>query len=152
MRTGPIARASAAVALALMLACRGGATPESASVPTDQPKCEAGFVPPVGFRATETFEDPSADRVGVRLSFRDDQGRELHVFAGIRGEFGEGLPLAGPLELGSGEEVLLLGEDETWVIAWDLGGPCGSHAVVGNGFAKQGFIDVLEASGVIAPG
>ncbi|MGH2658435.1 MAG: hypothetical protein ACRDHS_01925 [Actinomycetota bacterium] len=107
---------------------------------------------PAGFRSTETFEDPSADRVGVRLSFRDDQGRELHVFAGIRGEFGEGLPLASQVRLTSGEEVRLLGKEETWVIAWDSGGPCGSHAVVGNGFAKQRFIDVLEESGVIAPG
>lgn len=107
---------------------------------------------PAGFRSTETFEDPSADGVGVRLSFRDDQGRELHIFAGIRGEFGEGLPLASQVRLASGEEVRLLGKEETWVIAWDWGGPCGSHAVVGNGFAKQAFIDVLEESGVITPG
>jgi len=107
---------------------------------------------PAGFRSIQTFEDPSADRVGVRLSFRDDQGRELHVFAGIRGEFGEGLPLASQVRLASGEEVRLLGKEETWVIAWDTGGLCGSHAVLGNGFTEAEFVGLLQESGVVTPG
>ena len=152
MKTGPIARGSAALAFVLTVACNGGGAREPAPEPTGRMKCEPELVIPAGFRATETFEDPYPDSIGVRLSFRDDRGRELHVFAGIRGEFGEGLPLDGLVELASGEEVLLLGEDETWVIAWDTGGPCGLHAVLGNGLTRKEFVSTLEESGVIVPG
>lgn len=88
----------------------------------------------------------------MRLSFRDDAGRLLEYFVGVPGEFGEGLPLAGPVQLASGERTPLIGKGEIWVIAWSTPGLCGSHAVLGNGFTRKEFVSTLEESGVIVSG
>lgn len=136
----------------VMVGCTGRSSDGLVGRPSDRTMCDATFAAPTGFDATETFEVQYRDHVGLRLSFRDDEGRLLEHFVGVPGEFGEGLPLAGSVELASGEEIPLIGKDEIWVIAWNTSGLCGSHAVLGNGFAKRGFIDALEESGVIVRG
>jgi hypothetical protein len=119
----------------------------SASVPL---ACEADLTVPEGFDVIEGFEEPYPDHVGIRVGFRDATGRELHYFAGIPGEFGEGLPLKGSVQLATGEQGSLLGADETWVLAWQTQGPCAAHAALGNGFTRQGFLELLRESGVLA--
>ena len=84
-----------------LVACGGGAASQPPST-SDRPTCEVSFVTPPGFERTDTFEEPYPDRIGVRLGFRDEAGRELHAFAGIPGEFGEGLPDAGTVVLVGG--------------------------------------------------
>ena len=152
MRIRPRARSAAVCALLAMVACTGGSSGGPVGQPSERTACEATFAAPTGFEATETFEVQYRDHVGVRLSFRDDAGRLLEYFAGVPGEFGEGLPLAGSVELASGERTPLIGKGEIWVIAWNTSGLCGSHAVLGNGFTRKEFVSTLEESGVIVPG
>jgi hypothetical protein len=137
----------ASVLLVLPSACSGhnpgGVTP------TAQPRCEIGFSAPAGFEQVESFDELYSNRVGVRLGYRDASGRELHVFAGIPGEFGEGLPDAGEVQVTGGWPGRLLGNGSVWVLAWDTSGPCAAHAVLGNGLARRRFLRVLMESGVV---
>ncbi len=140
----------AIVSLALLAGACGGSSgvhddPDEEGVPT----CEPGFATPEGFHRTETFEDPYVDHVGIRLGFATDDGRELHAFVGIPGEFGEGLPVAGSIEAAGGLEGTLQGSGTTWVVTWRAPGPCGIHAVLGSGFTRQGFVDTLERAGIV---
>jgi hypothetical protein len=136
------------VALSVLAGCtEGGAQRES--VPPSPMNCPAIAMAPSGFNVTETVEERYPDHIGVRVTFTDDHGRLLHSFAGVPGEFGEGLPVDGSVRLVSGQDVSLIGKGRTWIIAWDTGGLCGSHALIGNGFTKEAFIKALNASGVI---
>jgi hypothetical protein len=133
-----------------LVACGGGAA--SQPTPTsERSTCEVSFVTPPGFERTDTFEEPYPDRIGVRLGFRDEAGRELHAFAGIPGEFGEGLPDAGTVVLATGRIGRLAGGvHRVWVLAWDEGGPCDPRVVLGRGFDRRAFLETLERAGVIA--
>ncbi|HZD80999.1 MAG TPA: hypothetical protein VE646_13295 [Actinomycetota bacterium] len=71
---------------------------------------------PVGFAQSELAEDPYQDHVGVRVGYVDDSGRELHVFSGIPGEFGEGLPQVDQLSA-SGSPAALLGRGKVRVLS-----------------------------------
>ncbi len=133
-----------------LVACGGGAASQLAPT-ADRPTCEVTFVTPAGFERTDTFEDPYADRVGVRVGFRDENGRELHAFAGIRGEFGEGLPDGGTVELASGGTGRLAGGvHRVWVLVWDEGGICDPRVVLGKGFDRRAFLATLEQAGIVA--
>jgi hypothetical protein len=133
-----------------LVACGGGAA--TRPPPTSgRTTCEVSFVTPPGFERTDTFEESYPDRVGVRLGFRDEAGRELHAFAGIPGEFGEGLPDAGTVELVTGRIARLAGGvHEVWVLVWDEGGLCDPRVVLGRGFERKGFLELLERAGVVA--
>jgi hypothetical protein len=142
--------AVAILASVILAACRAGSTGH-ASGPTGQVReCEVVVQAPAGFRALETFREEYPDHVGVRLGFRDQQGRELHVFAGIPGEFGEGLTAAGDVELAPGRTGLLTGSERVWVVEWNEGGVCDPRAALGNGFGREGFLNVLEEAGIAA--
>jgi hypothetical protein len=136
------------VALSVLAGCTGRTAEQQTALPSPT-KCGALAVAPSGFKVTETVEERYPDHIGIRITFRDDRGRRLHSFTGVPGEYGEGLPVAGSAHLASGEDVSLIGKDQTWVIAWDTGGLCGTHALIGNGFTKEGFIKALKVSGVI---
>jgi hypothetical protein len=133
-----------------LVACGGGAA--SQPTPTsERSACEVSFVTPPGFERTDAFEEPYPDRIGVRLGFRDEAGRELHAFAGIRGEFGEGLPDAGTVELATGGIGRLAGgSHRVWVLLWDEGGPCDPRVVLGRGFDRRTFLDTLRRAGIVA--
>jgi len=118
--------------------------------PSGVPTCEVRFTMPAGFEVTRTREEPAPDHVGVRMDLRDDRGRHLHVFAGVEGEFGEGAPVDGRVRLATGEEVRLLGAGETWILFWESSGPCATHAVIGNGLARDEFLRAMEEAGVVA--
>lgn len=137
----------ASALLVLASACSGhnagGVTPPA------QPRCETGFSAPAGFEQVESFDERYSNRVGVRLGYRDADKRELHVFAGIPGEFGEGLPDAGEVQVSGGWPGRLLGGGSVWVLAWDTSGPCAAHAVLGKGLTRRDFLRVLKESGVV---
>jgi hypothetical protein len=139
---------AAAAALLPLAACHDGAP---VSRPSDRPRCESMFPVPHGFQTVQTFEEPYPDHIGTRVSLRDGAGRRLFWFAGIPGEYGEGLPTAGRVEIASGERVPLIGADGTWVVSWDMQGVCGSHAILGNGFSRKRFTEMLRRSGIVAP-
>lgn len=133
-----------------LVACGGGAASQPAPT-SNRMTCEVSFVTPPGFERTDTFEEPYPDRVGVRIGYRDQAGRELHAFAGIPGEFGEGLPDAGTVELVSGGTARLAGgPHRVWVLVWDEGGICDPRVVLGRGFERGGFLELLERAGVVA--
>jgi hypothetical protein len=111
-------------------------------------RCDVPFTVPDGFEATGGIEDPYKDRVGVRVDMEADGGRELHFFAGIPGEFGEGLPLAGSLPVADGGEGALLGDDDVWVFVVH-GEGCSQTAVLGSGLDRRDFVGVLREVGAV---
>ena len=123
----------------------------SCEAPPDEPRlvCGVRFAAPAGFDPLEPFEEEYPDHVGVRLGFRDERGREFHVFAGIPGEFGEGLPEAGTVELvGDRTGRLAGGPHRVWVLTWEEGGMCDPRAVLGRGFDQREFLDLLALAGI----
>ena len=133
-----------------LIACGGGAA--SQPTPTsERPVCQVNFVTPAGFERVNTFEESYPDRVGVGIDFRDEADRELHAFAGIRGEFGEGLPDGGTVELAAGGTGRLAGgRHRVWVLVWDEGGNCDPRVVLGNGFDRPAFLAILAEAGIVA--
>lgn len=110
--------------------------------------CGVRFAAPAGFDPLQPFEEGYPDHVGVRLGFRDERGREFHVFAGIPGEFGEGLPAAGSVPLTEGRNGNLAGRAQVWVLTWEEGGLCDPRAVLGNGFTREEFDAALADAGL----
>lgn len=125
------------------LALGGCAAPDEPPV-----VCGVRFAAPAGFDPLEPFEEEYPDHVGVRLGFRDERGREFHVFAGIPGEFGEGLPAAGSVPLTEGRSGNLAGRAQVWVLTWEEGGLCDPRAVLGNGFTREEFDAALADAGL----
>jgi hypothetical protein len=139
-------------ALVIVVAAAAACTVGGSDTPKRSPVvCDVRFAAPSGFAPLEPFEEEYADHVGVRLGFRDDRRRELHVFAGIPGEFGEGLPAAGEVPLTEGRTGLLAGREEIWVVTWEEGDLCDPRSVLANGFARPAFLDALGEMG-LAPG
>jgi len=139
--------AAAAVALVLLVSCAAG---RETGEPTGVPTCEVRFAAPPGFAPSETFEEPYEDRVGVRLGFVDPRRRELHVFAGIPGEFGEGLPEAGEIALVGGRTGVVLGRGDVWVVRWNEGDGCDPRALLVSGFDRRAFDALLVDAGLVA--
>lgn len=138
------ALAAAVVASSVVLAC----SPERREEPPPVPMCEVRFAAPDGFAPLEPFEEPYDDRIGVRLGFRAEDEREFHVFAGIRGELGEGLPEAGTVPLVDGGRASLVGDGRVWMAIWELGDRCDPRAVLGTGFRRAGFLRALVDAGL----
>lgn len=116
-------------------------------------RCEAqpgrgaqGFV----LQGTKVIDEP--DHVAVRKEYRDPQGRLLVYLLGVSGEVGEGLPFRGRVPLASGRTARFLGRGANWVLVWKDRFPCRQMAVVGNGFAREGFLRVVVEAAVLAPG
>ncbi len=112
-------------------------------------RCDVDLAVPDGFRVTGSIQDPYPDRIGVRIDLRADDGRELHYFAGIPGEFGEGLPEHGSIDVRGGETGELLGDGTTWVLAWGDGTPCSPLVVLGNGIERRAFMEILANAGAL---
>lgn len=110
--------------------------------------CGVRFAAPAGFDPLEAFEEEYPDHIGVRLGFRDEDGREFHVFAGIPGELGEGLPAAGSVPLTEDRVGSLAGRARVWVLTWEEGGRCDPRAALGNGFTREQFQAALVDAGL----
>ena len=135
-----------------LVACGSGAATQP-SPTADRTACEVRFVTPEGFERTETFEEPYPDRVGVRLGWLDDRGsRAARVRRASPGEFGEGLPTPARSKLAAGGTGRLAGGvHEVWVLSWDEGGTCDPRVILGRGFDRRGFLELLRRAGVAAP-
>lgn len=134
-----------------LVACAGGGGSPPEAGHTAPPVCDTPLSPPAGFEPTETFKEEYPDRVGVRAGYADEGGRELHAFAGIPGEFGEGLPDQGSVALAGGVTGRLAGgPNEVWVVSWDEGTACDPRAVLGSGFDRRSFMAVLAGAGLVA--
>ena len=105
-----------------------------------------------GFEVTDTRTVPQADRIGQSVRLRDGAGRKLLLTSGVPGDFAEGATSRGQVAAPGGAEGQLYGAGSVWVITWDEGGPCGTHAVIGNDIGKHGFIVAMSRAGVIQPG
>jgi hypothetical protein len=131
-------------------ACGPGAKREPATTPSEETvTCEPGFSGIAGFEQTKRSEDPYVDHVGIRLDLEDPDHRQIHYFAGIPGEFGEGLPANEQVTVAVGLQASLLGRDTTWVLAWDASGPCGPRAVLGDGLTHDEFLETIRSAGII---
>lgn len=143
MRAAALAHA---LALSLALAACGGA--QRGGGP---PRCAPPFGIPAGFEVTEDLADRFPDRVATRSGLEDARGRTLHRFAGLEGEFGEGLPVADDaVPLARGGTAVLLGQGRTWALVWRTTGSCASKAAFGAGFRRNAFLRVLREVGVVA--
>jgi hypothetical protein len=143
-----VRRTAVLLLTAVAVSCSGSAGgPGPERVP-----CEPDFAAPPGFEPLEPFEEEYPDHVGLRLGFRHADGRELHTFSGIPGEFGEGLPAAGPVELTRARTGFLVGHEEVWVLVWREGGVCDPRAVLANGFSQEAFLVMLAEIGLAPPG
>jgi hypothetical protein len=135
-------RRLAAFALVAVSACGGSASTPPAD---DPPTCEPGVAVPSGFEPLDSFEEPYDDHVGVRLGYRDEDGRELHLLVGIPGEFGEAMTSLGDLPLPGGRTAdLYSGVEGVWTAVWREDDVCDPRAVIANGFSREAFLDVLE--------
>ncbi|MFM7719109.1 MAG: hypothetical protein ACKO8G_06425, partial [Actinomycetota bacterium] len=109
------------------------------------------FPVPEGFVVADSFADAYPDRIATRSTLEDDRGRTLTRFAGLEGEFGEGLPLADDaVALASGGTARLLGSQRVWALVWRTDGPCGAKAAFAGGFRRGAFLRVLREMGVLA--
>lgn len=133
------------VLLAAATACTVGGPDDPEASPV---VCAVRFAAPSGFAPLDSLEQDQPDHVGVRLDFRDPDGRELHVFAGIPGEFGEGLPAAGRVGLTEGRTGLVAGRGEVWVVTWEDGDLCDPRAVLATGFSRRAFVATLAEMGL----
>lgn len=127
------------------MACTVGGTQEPRP---SRVVCDVRFAAPSGFGPLEPFEEEYDDHVGVRLGFRDERRREVHVFAGIPGEIGEGLPSAGWVTLNEGGPKRVVGRDQVWVVVWDEGDICDPRAVLVNGLSRREFVTTLAEMGL----
>ncbi|MBI4260763.1 MAG: hypothetical protein HY658_09390 [Actinobacteria bacterium] len=154
---------SLAVALGVLLALSGcagrpgparvsGSVEEaggvSGSVEAGTLVCRPELRPPAGFGLVETASVEEAGRVGIRRSYRDPAGRELHATAGISGEFSEGSAEAGTIGLASGGEAVLFGQGSDWIAIWVLDDGCGTRTVAGTGMDRGAFLALVEEAGV----
>lgn len=134
---------------AILAVAAGCSSPGAPAVPL---VCEPPLAPPAGFVQVERVESREADHVGVRTSYRSADGPELHLLAGIPGEVGEGLPMAGTVRVAGGVDARLLGADRRWVLVWGSDEVCDPYAVIGEGFDRRSFVGLLREVGFVEPG
>jgi hypothetical protein len=133
-------------ALLVLAACGGEDS-------VDPRVCEPRVALPSQFERLPSFEEEYRDHVGVRLGYRDPQRRELHVAAGIPGEWTEGMAEAGSVTMTGDRDGVLAGNPsrDVWVVMWNQGDVCDPRVVLGNGFAKREFLKLLRDAGIAAP-
>ena len=154
MRRSAIAGLVAAAVLGA--SCSGDAGPPAPSRPSkeaDRPRCDVapGEVPE-GFLLRRQRDRPHRDHVGVHRVFVAPDGRRLDYLLGVIGEVGEGLPLAGSVELGSGQPARLAGRGKTWTLVWVQNPPCRQGAVVAAGMGRRELLRILRRAGLLAAG
>jgi hypothetical protein len=140
------ARSVVLLSLALVVAgCTGG---DDEPDPTSE-RCDVPLVVPDGFEVTGGLEDPQRHHIGVRIDLTGDRGAELHYFSGIPGEFGEGLPAHGRIELRGGRTGIVVGSDTTWLVEWETAPPCTPTVVLANGVDRRRFSELLQEAGAL---
>jgi hypothetical protein len=138
--------AVAIVAIVLGVGCRRG---DEAPAHADPRRCDPGLAVPDGFEVSGGLEDRAPDHVGVRIDLSAPDGRELHFFSGIPGDFGEGLADRGEVELADGSTGRLSGGGTTWVLEWPGERPCSPSVVLGTGMTTRAFQNLLRGAGAL---
>jgi hypothetical protein len=154
-----VRRAALAAVLVVVLgaACTGDRPATTATGSPDggpaatEPRCEARLGGVEGFVLTRSRDIPQGESIGVREEYRDSEGRSLTYLLGIFGEVGEGLPFQEEVGLSGGATARLLGRDQTWVLVWEDQFPCQQIAVIGNGFRRSEFVEVMERAALLPP-
>jgi hypothetical protein len=145
-----VARSGVVLSLALAAAgCTGGDGGGDDGPNPSSHRCYVPLVVPEGFEVTGGIEDPQRHHIGVRIDLADDRGAELHYFSGIPGEFGEGLPAHGQIELRGGATGILVGSDTTWLVEWETAPPCTPAVVLANGVDRRRFRELLGEAGAL---
>jgi hypothetical protein len=143
-----VARSAVVVSLALVVAgCTGGGGGGDDDATSE--RCDVPLVVPDGFDVTGGIEDPQRHHIGVRIDLAADDGAELHYFSGIAGEFGEGLPAHGRIELRGGATGIVVGSDTTWLVEWETAPPCTPTVVLANGVERRRFRELLHEAGAL---
>ena len=142
----------AVAAAALLAGCGGGPERPDAPEAPPLPTCGNPAKGVKGFVLVERRQFRERDHVGVRLEYRDRDGRLLTYLVGVPGEVGEGLPLDRELHLADGNDGRLLGRGATWILAWDDEPPCTPVAVVGNRLARSRFLELMRETGLVRGG
>jgi hypothetical protein len=145
------ARAVLATAI-LAASCTGDRPIEggTAGAGHEKPRCEARPGRGVeGFVLVRTRDIDEGAHVAVREEYRDRQGRRLFYLLGLFGEIGEGLPVLEEYELVNGQRGRFLGRGRNWILVYEDRFPCPQVAVVGNGFRRQDFLNLLVEASII---
>jgi hypothetical protein len=145
-----VARCGVVLSLVLVAAgCTGGDGSSGDGPDASSHRCNVPLVVPEGFEVTGGMEDPQRDHIGVRIDLAGDRSAELHYFSGIPGEFGEGLPAHGEIELRGGSTGILVGSDTTWLVEWETAPPCTPAVVLANGVDRRRFRELLGQAGAL---
>jgi hypothetical protein len=107
---------------------------------------------PQGFVLQHIRELPAADHVATRSEYEAPDGRLLVYLLGVAGEVGEGAAVAEDVTLRDGTPATFLGGGANWIVTWEEVPPCRQISVVGNGFTRAGFEEVLVEVGLLTPG
>jgi hypothetical protein len=152
-----VIRTATAVLLAAALAtsCTGD---DSAAGPGTGPEV-AGNGKPVcrerpgrgveGFVLVRTRQVDEGRHVALREEYRDGSGRRLFYLLGLHGGIGEGLVVRRHLELVNGHRAAFLGRGENWIVVYRDRFPCPQVAVIGNGFRRGEFLDLLVDASIL---
>jgi hypothetical protein len=132
----------------------GGASDQGPTEPDGgKPTCQARPGRGVeGFMLVRTREIDEGEHVALREEYRDREGRRLYYLLGLFGEIGEGLAVRRQLELVNGERAVFLGRGENWILLYEDEFPCPQVAVIGNGFRRGEFLDLLVEASIVQAG
>lgn len=115
------------------------------------PTCNARPNDPAGYEFTGTQEIEGSDHGGRTYGYRGPGGEEVTFFFGVPTDAAAGLPQVGQLPLATIGAGRLLGQGGEWALAWRGQPPCDPMTVVGTGFTRKSFIQVLGQAHVIPP-
>ena len=135
--------------VALATSACSGDGPEPPTPPVRE-RCTSDLHPPEGFDQRRVRTVRESDHLGIRILYTDATGRMLASLAGISGEYGEGSPFGGHVEVAGDGPADLFGDARRWTIVWAGAEPCTPRAVIGNGFTKEAFLRTLTRIGVLA--
>jgi hypothetical protein len=150
-----VALGALVAATILGLGCTGDRTAEGegAGLGRGKPTCRARPGRGVeGFMLVKTQQIDEGEHVAIREEYRDREGRRLYYLLGVFGEIGEGLSARRELELVNGERGTFLGREANWILVYEDEFPCPQVAVVGNGFRRGDFLDLLVDAGIVPTG
>jgi hypothetical protein len=102
-----------------------------------------------GFSLHRTREIEYSSHVALRTEYRDREGRRLFYLRGVIGEMGDGPGEHEPVTLVDGTPATFFGRRDAWGIYWEDEAPCPQMAVIGNGFRRDDFVELMAGARVL---
>lgn len=115
------------------------------------PACNSRPIDPAGFEPVASEEIEGDERSGHRYDYRGPAGEQASFHYGVTTDEGGGLPQVQRLPLAGLGGGQLSGQGTSWTFTWSDEFPCDRMRVVGTGFTKKGFIQLLGLAHVIPP-